>query len=467
MKPNPVMTAPGPYAGPSPNHQQPAPIAAESRLLALDVLRGVALLGILVMNIDDFWGPEALHDIPVGIAKAAFTGWHAHLDATILAIKWVFFEGRMRTLFAMLYGAGIVLLMGRLEQGARKRQAKSIFYRRNLWLLLFGVLHGVLIWHGDILSQYAVEGMIVVFFRKLSARTLVILGLAIGIVGGSIGIANLTGMFDVMAAADLTEQGKAALAAHQPVTPAQSKAMADAAEAARQAPVIAAQNIREGQAPYLQSIGIRVKGYFGFLIVNVQTGLISEVIGSMLLGMGLFKNGFLLGQWSRRRYMAIATGGYVMASVIVLYGLHRSAQAHFAEAVFLKWTGIPFYLQNYPACLANVSLVLLIVKSGYLRPATNALANVGRMAFSNYILTSVLCQWLFVWSGWGLYGNIEYYQQVWVILGVWAINLAVSALWLRSYRFGPLEWAWRSLTYWRAQPLLRTDNEGAIPGRLA
>ncbi len=125
----------------------PAPLARGQRIEALDVLRGFALLGILVMNIEDFSGPQTLHDIPVGVAKAAFVGWHAHLDLLILTIKWMFFEGKMRALFATLFGAGCVLLTQRIERRA-PQSAADIFLRRGMWLALFGLIHGTLIWRG-------------------------------------------------------------------------------------------------------------------------------------------------------------------------------------------------------------------------------------------------------------------------------------------------------------------------------
>lgn len=430
------------------------PVRIASRFRSLDVLRGLALLGILVLNIDDFFGPEALHDIPVGVAKAAFVGWHARLDEAIFTVKWLFFEGKMRTLFAMLYGAGIVLLMGRLEGDGRRQRAKTIFYRRNLWLLLFGFLHGTLIWHGDILFEYASVALLMMLpLRKLGARTLIILGLSIGIVGGTIGLVGETHMSEVFAAADLQAQGRAALATGHTPSAAQRKALADAAAAQKQSGAALAESIREGQMPYLSGLLPRAEGYLEFVLTIFTSGDFLEVAGSMALGMGLYKNGFLLGAWSRARYAVVAAVGYLLATPIVLYGLYRSAHSGFAADVVLRWMALPYCVEVYAASLANAAIVLLIVKGGIARPVTDALANVGRTAFSNYILTSILCQSLFVWSSWPLYGHLEYYQQMYVVLGVWAINLAASAIWLKYFRFGPLEWAWRSLTYWRRQLL--------------
>lgn len=154
------------FAGPS-----LAPVRLSQRFPTLDCLRGFALLGILMMNIDDFAGPEGMWDIPIGMPKAAFTGWHAHLDIVLVTLRWLFGEGRMRSLFSMLFGAGVVLLTERLEGRRPGHSPAGIYYRRNLWLLLFGLCHGFLIWWGDILVDYSVMALVFLYpLRRLSTR---------------------------------------------------------------------------------------------------------------------------------------------------------------------------------------------------------------------------------------------------------------------------------------------------------
>lgn len=163
-----------------------APVRQKMRFASLDVLRGFALLGILILNIENFAGYEALMDFPVGLIKPAFVGWHAHLDFAIVILKWVFAEGKMRGLFSLLFGAGAVLLTERIERRGETGRAAVVFYRRNFWLLLFGICHGFLIWFGDILFPYAVLGLIFLYpLRRLAARKLIIVGLTIWLVGGT------------------------------------------------------------------------------------------------------------------------------------------------------------------------------------------------------------------------------------------------------------------------------------------
>lgn len=438
--------------------RQPAvgPTLLSQRIAALDVLRGFALLGILFLNIDTFSGPAILHDVPMGTGKPAFVGWHATLDLAIVTIKWVFFEGKMRTLFAILYGAGIVLLTERLDRRGPPGTALGIFCRRNLWLLVFGLLHGTLIWYGDILARYALVALLFLYpLRHLAARPLIILGLSIGILGGTFGIARAVHAPEVLAAERLRAEGKAALAAHRAPSPEQRAALdVDARERAR-LPAKTAESIREGRLPYIQSIAPRADTYLDSLIGYFRTGMFLEVAGSMLLGMGLFKTGFLAGTRSRRRYIATAALGYGISMPIVLVGMAMAHAGGFSLAATTRWLYLPYTLEVVAGAIANASLLLLVIRSGWLEPITTALGKVGRTAFSNYILTSLLCQFVFAWGPWKLYGALEYYQQVYVVAGVWAVNLLASALWLRSFAYGPLEWGWRSLVYRRRQPMWR------------
>ncbi len=162
------------------------PTTLRERISSIDVLRGFALLGILMMNIDDFGTPEASHDIPIGMPKPAFVGPHAHLNLVILILKWVFFEGKMRAIFSMLFGAGVVLMTTRAEKGGAAGQIADIYLRRNMWLMLLGLLHACLLWNGDILFYYALTALLALYpVRKLKAKTLLLAGTFISIVLGT------------------------------------------------------------------------------------------------------------------------------------------------------------------------------------------------------------------------------------------------------------------------------------------
>jgi uncharacterized protein len=430
------------------------PVAAGQRIVALDILRGFALLGILMLNIEHFSGPSSIHDIPMGTAKPAFVGWHAPLDLGILTIKWLFFEGKMRTLFSMLYGAGIVLLAERFERKGQDGRAADIFARRNMWLLLFGLIHGALVWEGDILSQYALLALLFMFpLRHVSAKRLIVAGLMIGVIGGTIGVFNTVGVQKRLAAERLSIDGAAALAAHRPLTPDQAAALAAEAKARSEAPAKLKKRLEAGRAPYLKSVARRTNDYLDSVIALFRKGLVLEIIGSMLLGMGLFKSGFLTGEKSRSTYLATALVGYGICAPVVVVGVAMAHAQGFSPPAATRWMFQPYALQVFAGSIANAAVVLLLFKCGWFKPSLGALANVGRTAFSNYILTSLICQFVFGWGPWKLYGGIDYYQQIYFVVGVWTVNLVASALWLRAFDYGPLEWIWRSLVYWKRQPM--------------
>jgi len=192
--------------------------------------------------------------------------------------------------------------------------------------------------------------------------------------------------------------------------------------------------------------------------------LFLEILGAMITGMGLYKAGFLTNRRPVRDYVLLALGGYAVSSTLVLTGLWHMYRAGFTAVADARWINIPYSTQVAMAALANTSVLLLLVRSGRLRRVFGPLSAVGRAAFSNYILTSLICKTVFSWGPWKLYGQLEFYQWYLVVLAIWTVNLTLSSLWLRVFAFGPLEWLWRSLTYWKRQPLFRIQIESQIDG---
>jgi len=173
----------------------------------------------------------------------------------------------------------------------------------------------------------------------------------------------------------------------------------------------------------------------------------------MLFGMGLYKLGLLSPNRSIPFYAGIALAGYTISASIVLIGIYKAHESGFSAMSVTAWMYMPYGLEQITGAIANVAVILLCIRQKVFPRMLNALKAVGQTAFSNYIFTSLVCQWLFLWGPFALYGELDYYQQVYVILGVWALNLLASSLWLKRFDFGPLEWAWRTLTYWEKQPL--------------
>jgi uncharacterized protein len=438
--------------GTRPVRTQAAPLSRGDRVLALDVLRGAALLGILVINIQLFAGsPVVTFNVPLRVIS--FSGQQPELNLVVMAIQWLLFEGKMRALFSILFGAGAMLLLQRLEQRHDSGAAADIFHRRNMWLLLIGALHGTLIWDGDVLFFYAAVALLALYpLRHMAGRRLVSIGLTVALAGGTLGIFQAMNMPASWASAQMEENGQDALARGALPTAAQLDAL-HAAETARSAQLKAlAAPKPEQPRSYISSIP--AAAYREFVKSIFASGWILETLGFLIAGMGLFKTGFLTGRLASSTYAKIALAGYGIAWPIILGGLVHASRYQFSSSVTTVAMMGPYELQTIPACLANASILLLMVRHGALMPLQHCLAAVGRTALTNYIFTSVICRMLFAWTNLMPVDTLEHYQMMLVVACVWAFNVVFSLLWLRFFEFGPLEWTWRSLTYWRRQPIV-------------
>jgi uncharacterized protein len=432
-----------------------APTIGSNRISSIDVLRGVALLGILVLNIDDFGNPSPVHDIPVGTPIDNFSGPHAYLNLALLLIKWMFFEGKMRGLFSMLFGAGVILLTSRAERRGSTNIA-DIYTRRNLLLLCFGVIHACFIWGGDILFDYGFQALLFLYpARKLKPKTLLWLGTFLSLVVSTIG-----GFLFFGATHDYSLHRQAsAIQAQQragaPITAEQKNQLhqwQERVESQRLTPEKIKQSVQEATLPYPASVIDRAQAFqAGFYLFHIN--LLFDILSAMLIGMGLMKIGFFTGELPYATYWSTALLGFGVSAPIYAVGILKTYATGFYFLDMEKWVWLPYYLTREAGSIAIAATVILLVKSGFLKTPQRLLAAVGRTAFSNYILTSLICQTIFVWGPWKLYGKLEYYQLMYVVFGVWIVNLTISPLWLKRYAFGPLEWFWRSLTYGKMQPM--------------
>jgi len=180
-----------------------------------------------------------------------------------------------------------------------------------------------------------------------------------------------------------------------------------------------------------------------------------DSLGMMLIGMGLLQLGFLSGQLAIRVYVWTAWIGYGVGIPIGVLSTWQVWRQNFDALALVRWEFLPYDAQRIFIAMANTSVVLLIVKCGALKWVTKPLAAVGQTALSNYLGTTVICVLSFNGYGLGLYGKLQFYQLFYVVGAVWVFNLIASSLWLKHFRFGPMEWIWRSLTYWKRQPMVR------------
>jgi uncharacterized protein len=431
----------------------PAPVSESERLKLIDALRGVALLGILLMNIPGFAMPNYFSE--------SFKSDPANVNFWVSALISVAFEGKMRALFGMIFGAGVLLFATKKEQAGRA--VTGLFYRRMFWLVLFGLIHAHLIlWIGDILYLYGFCGMLVYLFRKMKPIYLVLGVPLVAVLDFTAG----TLFYQHLREKRIAYVEAAAVAAeNKPLTEAQKDALAQWREIEKT--MIpnredAKENTRKMKSDYATVASylrpLAWKGETIFMPIEIWDSL-----ALMLLGLALYQWGFLTGLWSNRDYAKVAAIGYgiglPLASYSFYYSYHYSpnleAGLRHLEQVPIEWVRLIYPFQRIFLVMAHVAAIILLYKSTYAQTLFRRLEAVGQMALTNYIMQSVICTLFFFGYGLNYFAELEYYQIYLVVMAVWIVQLILSPIWLRFFLFGPLEWVWRSLTYSRRQPFVR------------
>ena len=412
----------------TPSDRRPAagPVAETGRIDAIDVLRGFALLGILVMNIQSFAMPQAAYFNPTAYGDLEGANLHVWLVGRMFA------DQKFMTIFSMLFGAGIVLMAERAEV---RGGAGRVHYRRMGWLLVIGLLHAHLLWFGDILFTYAVCGMAVYPLRRLSPGRLIALGTA---------LLAVTSVLTVAAGLSL------------PYWPEDARA-ALTDEGWRPPPAAIEAELAVYRGGWLAQLPARSSAAFGFQTFILAFWAFWRAGGLMLIGMALFKRGVFSAQRSPRFYAGLIAAAVLAGLPLQAYGLALD----FARGwqVWSFFIGLQFnYWPSIAVSLGYVGAVMLACRTPSLRGLTRPFAAVGQTALTNYLLQTVLCTTIFYGHGLGLFGSVDRAGQMGVAAGIWALQLAASPLWLRRFRFGPVEWAWRSLTYGERQPLRRAPE---------
>jgi uncharacterized protein len=422
-----------------------APVRADERIFAVDAVRGFALLGILLMNILIFGLPMAAESNPA--VAGGDTGWNLFTWCFIT----IFGEGKMRAIFSLTFGASVYLLVDRLCRKGAAADAADIHYRRMLWLLLFGLIHAYCIWMGDILFPYAMLGLLLYPLRKLSPRALLT---AAAIMILAISGTNLSYYLHTRAQHREYLAVQADEKAGKKLTKDQEATKKDWEETVSEISPSAEDLKKETDAhlgSYSKLFAFRAKQVYRFHSFPIYVPFVwFDMLDMMLIGIAFLKLGVLTGSRSTRFYLWMALIGFGIGLPAHSWSVWYAARNHFT----IQSQGFTWFAYEFGRFTAfgYIALLVLAVKHGLFRSATRTLAAVGQMAFSNYILTSLICTTIFEGYGFGLFGKLQRYQLYGVVLFVWIVILTWSPIWLRHFRFGPLEWAWRSLTYWKRQP---------------
>lgn len=407
-------------------------MAEESRIRTLDLIRGVAVLGILAVNIASFAGPDSgLFSPNLPVPGSAPDNW-------LFAFKLLFLEGKMRGLFATLFGASLLLYLERRR--AAGEDGVWLQVRRLCWLALFGLAHFFVLWDGDILFLYACVGLGALFLRRAPPFALTIVALA-----------TFT-FWQVSGAASWlpTVQRETAVLA--------GTASPSEGDLHRQIVAENRRNDRIDADATLSSFTDEVRTRLTSQALQPLTMLAynwGEVLSYMLIGMALLRSGLLAGRWhpaSLRTLAFVGTGaGFALTLAFAAWAHPRGYPELTMQLAVGYALGFPHLLMvlGYFALLVMVAPRLLATGVG------KRLEAAGKAAFSNYLGSTVLMTAIFSGWGLGLFGQFGAAQQVWFVLFAWAVMLGWSQPWLVRFRHGPLEWLWRCLAEWRIISLRR------------
>ena len=394
-------------------HEPSQPIDLKNRIHSLDLLRGFAVLGILILNITSFSQVNMAYMNPkIG---AGLEGYNQYFHA----FNYIFADTRFMSIFSILFGAGVVLFTQRIE--AKGKRVNTLHYKRMFWLLVFGLIHAYFIWAGDILVAYAICGCLVFFFRKKSIRKLFMLAVILFLVPIILNFMTYYGI--------PTAELDSTFAFFYP----------SAEEIASQTQAM--------RGSYLKQMPLRVDD-----AIQIQTiGFIIEMFwrscAMMFLGMILYRRGILSAEKSTVYYRKLMWVGFIPGLILSGIGLSQAYDFEWNAGYIMNIGANYKFVSGLFMALGYIGLVIWCYKKGILKKFQNRLQATGRMAFTNYIGMSVICTLIFNGHGLGLFGMFDRLQQFLIVISVWVLILILSPLVLKNYRFGPLEWLWRKLTY--------------------
>lgn len=386
------------------------------RILSIDILRGFSILGIFLVNMPSFHTP-LLYINPL-------TWWDTNPDRGWYIFTDIFAQASFYPLFAFLFGFGAILLAQRLH--SKGQSFPLIFSRRLLALLAFGCIHAFLIWHGDILINYALFGFLFILFHKMGGKILLVLGTVFYLVPFLL-IALLMAVAQFFGAGDL--------------------------------------DIPTDMEAVRQSIQVYRTGTFTEIIYQRLQDwyLVNNPVGAIVLFLSIFPL-FLVG------------AGFAKLGILAWPGVYKK-QLHIILAVSLS-IGLAFKLLPYLTAsnyltsflqdtfggpvlsLFYISAITLLLQRKAIFKIMKPLSYVGRLSLSNYLLQSILGTFLFYSYGLGKYGQISFSAGLLIAVVIFMIQVLASKIWLKYFRMGPVEYAWRFFTYWE-KPHMRRNSQRA------
>ena len=400
-----------------------APTSASERIGLLDALRGLALAGIFLVNIEWFSRPwqEFGHGMALGLAG---------IDLAVAWVVHVLVSGKFWVLFSLLFGMGFAVMMERASASGR---GVRIYLRRLSALLVFGVAHALLLWVGDILHGYAIAGLLLLMLRNAAPSVQLALGLTLYL--GIYALSLMGALLLMVVPPDMMGITPESLAGN-----ARAGEVAAAAYAGGGFVEVTAQRVQD----------------FGFLLSNIW-GVVPMALGVFLIGSWLLRTGYMADVAGNRRFFARMAAWCLPAGLVLTLWSAAIATGHPEGAANGTWVlAMSLHgLGALPVTLGGVALLALAWESRAGARLLGALAPAGRMALTNYLFQSLVGSLVFYGYGLAMWGRLGPAAMAALALGVFALQVVASRWWLARFRFGPVEWLWRWLTYGARPPMRR------------
>ena len=428
-----------------------APVLQKERIDIIDSLRGVAILGILLMNIPAF-----------SISGDPFIrNEYGTINYKIwFYVSWIA-EGTQRALFSMLFGAGILLFLSSKTKQDNPMSAADYFFRRQLWLVVFGLFNiYILLWSGDILFDYGLYGLMMFVFRLWEPKKLLI----------AAGVCFLLMLArenrDLYLDKGTIIRGEAVERVDTTVTkltPRQKEHLSNMKDFKGRADPESRKKRMERRdrmmtGNYSDNYDFRTQLYLNNILEYTYFD-IWDVLLFMFIGMAFYKTGILMGKAPAKLYAIMCIAGLAAGLFLSYHQLKPIIDSKFNFYNYTKNVSISFFEAGRIFRTFGIfGLLMLLYKSGIFKWFFKLMRPVGQMAFTNYLAHSIACAIIFYGIGFGLYGQFERYQIYLIVLAIWAAQIIWSHIWLRYFQYGPFEWIWRQLTYWKKLPLKKQNK---------
>ncbi|MBS1599011.1 MAG: DUF418 domain-containing protein [Bacteroidetes bacterium] len=425
----------------------------KERIAIIDTLRGFAVLGILLVNINWFGMPFQYNmnlNLHNEYSGPNYIGW------------WLvnsLFEGSQRAIFSMLFGASTILLISKMEKKPGTLSPADFYYRRLMWLLIFGFVNAfMLLWPGDILYSYALCGFFLFPFRNLKAKHLFVCGIALMILSGVKSTRHLYLLKDMRTKGEYAlqqEKNGIVLTDEQAVDKKNWQDYTDM------------NNTETLRKQANKQYKVLHKGYFDILkyykvinealeTVNFYNNDFWDILAFFFIGMAFFKWNILSGGQSARFYWITMSVGYIVGLTLAYKLIHADILTKFDDSKLADIIRVDFYQEKRLfMAMGHLSVVMLLYKYHVADGLLKVFSNVGRMTLTNYLMQSIICSMIFYGYGFKMFGMLQRHQLYYVVVCIWVFQIIFSNIWLQYFKFGPFEWLWRSLTYWKKQPLRR------------